>query len=210
MAGRQAEDDLLAELEKLGKGDASKPVASTSSTKPSTKSTAPAGAEDEDVLADLQAQLAAKPATSRPGTPRMSSSATSGTARSPKRAEHTPPSSGPPSGRTSEDRLRSAPAPTRSSGEGRSYHQGFTPGSPSGKKEAQGASETAGTAETAGGGWWGSMFSAASAAVKQAEHLAKEIRSNEEAQRWTEQMKGNLSSLQNLGIVYSFRRPFPS
>jgi len=207
MAGRQAEDDLLAELEKLGQGDASKPVASTSSSKPSTKSTAHAGAEDEDVLADLQAQLAAKPATSRPGTPRMSSSATSGTARSPKRAEHTPPSSGPPSGRTSEDRLRSAPAPTRSSGEGRSYHQGVTPGSPSGNKEAQADSETG---ETAGGGWWGSMFSAASAAVKQAEHLAKEIRRNEEAQRWTEQMKGNLSSLQNLGIVYAFRRTFPS
>ncbi|KXL49341.1 hypothetical protein M433DRAFT_64539 [Acidomyces richmondensis BFW] len=129
----------------------------------------------------------------------MSSSATSGTARSPKRAEHTPASSGPPSGRTSEDRLRSTPAPTRNSGEGRSYHQGFTPGGSYGEKEAHGASETTKSAETTGGGWWGSMFSAASAAVKQAEHLAKEIRGNEEAQRWAEQMKGNLSTLQNLG-----------
>ena len=47
-----------------------------------------------------------------------------------------------------------------------------------------------------GGGWWGSMFSAASAAVKQAESIAKEIRSNEEAQRWAEQVRGNISNLQ--------------
>lgn len=44
------------------------------------------------------------------------------------------------------------------------------------------------------------MFNAASAAVKQAETLAKEISGNEEAQRWAEQVKGNFSNLQNLGM----------
>jgi hypothetical protein len=168
----------------------------------------------------LQAQLAAKAQpTSRPGTPRMSSSATSAATKSPKRAEHTPASSGPPSGRTSsEDRLRSsAAAPVRRSGESaRGYHQGVTPGEGETKSAAEPelsktqaeeqqapvAAPAPAPAQSSGGGWWGSMYSAASAAVKQAETLAKEISANEEAQRWAAQARPiggkNLSNLQHL------------
>lgn len=50
------------------------------------------------------------------------------------------------------------------------------------------------------------MFSvatgAASAAVKQAESLAKEIQKNEEAKRWAEQVKGYSAGLQNLSTFY--------
>ena len=212
-------DDLLAELGQLGVDEkpAAQPRSSKAVPKPATsanKSTV----NDDDPFGDLQAQLAAKAQpTSRPSTPRMSSSATSATTKSPKRAEHTPASSGPPSGRTSsEDRLRSsAPAPVRKSGESaRGYHQGVTPGdgeseakmesefSKSQAEERQAPVAAAPPAQSSGGGWWGSMYNAASAAVKQAETLAKEISANEEAQRWAAQARAiggkNLSNLQHL------------
>ena len=49
-----------------------------------------------------------------------------------------------------------------------------------------------------GGGWWGSMFSAATAAVTQAQSLAKEIRGNEEALKWAEQVRGYGAGLKDL------------
>jgi hypothetical protein len=212
-------DDLLAELGQLGVDDkpATQPRSSKAASKPATSANKPP-VNDDDPFGDLQAQLAAKAQpTSRPGTPRMSSSATSATTKSPKRAEHTPASSGPPSGRTSsEDRLRSsAPASVRKSGESaRGYHQGVTPGdgetetkaepefSKSQAEEKQAPAAAAPPAQSSGGGWWGSMYNAASAAVKQAETLAKEISANEEAQRWAAQARviggKNLSNLQHL------------
>nr|POE62770.1 maintenance of telomere capping protein 1 [Quercus suber] len=191
---RKNADDLLAELDELGGPE--------SSNSGQTGSTNNAAGEGDDVLADLQAQLAAKSQSSRPTTPRMSSSTTSGT----NKVDHTPASSGPPSGRTSEDRLHNAPSGTaaRSSGEGRSYHRGVTPDVANEKQEpsaqtGNGESSSFNANANAGGGWWGSMFSAASAAVKQAETLAKEIRGNEEAQRWADQVRSNIGNLQNLG-----------
>jgi hypothetical protein len=214
-------DDLLAELGQLGVDEkpASQPRSSKTVPKPGTSTNKPS-TNDDDPFGDLQAQLAAKaqPA-SRPSTPRMSSSATSATTKSPKRAEHTPASSGPPSGRTSsEDRLRSSgPASVRKSGESaRGYHQGVTPGdgeseskreadfskSQAEEQQAPVAAAPPAPAQSSGGGWWGSMYNAASAAVKQAETLAKEISANEEAQRWAAQARAiggkNLSNLQHL------------
>jgi len=217
-------NDLLADLDQLGVDD--KPAQAPKASKTTAKPTASANKSvnnDDDPFGDLQAQLAAKAQpTSRPGTPRMSSSATSAATKSPKRAEHTPASSGPPSGRTSsEDRLRSsAAAPVRKSGESaRGYHQGVTPGEDEtkmaaepefSKTQAEGqqapvaaaAAAAPAPAQSSGGGWWGSMYSAASAAVKQAETLAKEISANEEAQRWAAQARAiggkNLSNLQHL------------
>lgn len=213
-------DDLLADLDQLGVDE--KPAPQPRPSKAAPKSGASANKpsiNDDDPFGDLQAQLAAKAqSTSRPSTPRMSSSATSATTntKSPKRAEHTPTSSGPPSGRTSsEDRLRSsAPAPMRKSGESaRRYHQGVTPGAGDAKAEPEfvksqaeeqqaPAAAVAPLAQNSGGGWWGSMYNAASAAVKQAETLAKEISANEEAQRWAAQARAiggkNLSNLQHL------------
>lgn len=198
---RKADEDLLAQLELLGADDAPSTTPTQTPTTQSTPGPAkPASAEDDDVLADLQAQLAVKPSSSgsRPTTPRLSSSTTSGTTKS-RLEQHTPASSGPTSARNSEDRLRNV---QRTSGEGRSYHQSTTPG----QEEAQ---AVAGNAETesggggGGGGWWGSMFSAASAAVKQAESLAKEIGGNEEAQRWAQQVRGNFKDLQSLSTSLS-------
>ncbi|KAK5011004.1 hypothetical protein LTR28_006377, partial [Elasticomyces elasticus] len=121
------DEELLAQFESLDTEDAS---TLSAPSRPSASAAAPA--DDDDPFADLTTQLAA-PRASRPSTPRLSSSTTSGTNRSPKRAggpeTHTPASSsGPPSGRTSEDRLRSTINPPRKSGESmRSFHQSFTP-----------------------------------------------------------------------------------
>ena len=102
-----------------------------------------------------------------------------------------------------------ASAPARTSGEARrSYHQSFTPVVVEDEPEPARAPEKvrveapkveASAGGGGGGGWWGSVFSAASAAVKQAETLAKDIRSNEEAQRWAEQVKGSVGQLQTFG-----------
>lgn len=214
---RKGADDLLAELDQLGVEDRQGAAAGSQQKKDQTKDAkGKSGQEDEDVLADLQAQLAAKPQSSRPGTPRMSSSTTSGTNKSPKRAEHTPASSGPPSGRNSEDKLRSAPAaqPRKSGEETRPYHQSSTPSASDEQQQQQQQEKAAASNQTqqqqqqqAGGGWWGSMFSAASAAVKQAESIAKEIRGNEEAQKWAEQVKGNITNLQSFGTESLPLRP---
>jgi Family of unknown function (DUF5427) len=59
--------------------------------------------------------------------------------------------------------------------------------------------------QQAGGGWWGGLLataaSTATAAVKQAEAAYKEIQQNQEAQRWADQVRGNVGALRNLGIT---------
>ncbi|TKA62812.1 hypothetical protein B0A49_09292 [Cryomyces minteri] len=205
MASKKAltDEELFAQFEGIGDDD------STTST--TTTNKAPARAvqsnnapslqeEDEDPLAELTALASARP-VSRPSTPadRLSSSTTSGKRTD---AVHTPSSSGPGSGRTSEDKPRVS-APRRSGESTRSFHQSSKPTvddvadqdlpqqkvfqapppPPTAKEEEK--------KQGGGGGWWGSVFATASAAVKQAEAAVKEIQKNEEAQRWAEQVKGN-------------------
>ena len=63
------------------------------------------------------------------------------------------------------------------------------------------AQDESNAASGGGGGWWGSMFNAASAAVKQAEAAVKEIRGNEEAQKWAQQVRGNVDALKAYGRI---------
>ncbi len=51
----------------------------------------------------------------------------------------------------------------------------------------------------ASGGWWGSLVGAATTITKTAEAALKEMQSNEEANRWAEQVKGNVGALRGLG-----------
>lgn len=213
MAPRKDDEDLLAQLDSLGVDE--QPQAQKTGAKSTTKAKSktsngekkPAQQEEEDPLADLQAQLAPRPNASRPSTPRLSSS-TNSAAKS-----HTPASSGQGSARNSEDRLSGHPAAAgtgsqaRKSGESaRGYHEGVTPAAE--EKEKPEFSKSAAEAEatppavpqSSGGGWWGSFASVATAARKQAENIAKDIRSNEEAQRWASQLQSNLNihNLQSL------------
>lgn len=155
---------------------------------------------DADLLEELGIPERQKP-SSRPHTPRPhSTSTTSATKSSPKLARAVTP------GSTDDARSSEEKASLRKSGDStRSFHNSFTPassgeGDTEPEKSASFVPEVV-QAQSSGGGWWGSVFSTASAAVKQAEALAKEIRQNEEAQRWAEQVKGNVGALRGLGTL---------
>lgn len=198
-------DDLLADLDQLGSEEQQAAQPSINKPAPKNAKTSSSTNDEEDALAEIEKQLAAKPSGgSRPGTPRLSSSTTSGTNRSPKRtAEYTPATTSVNSSErnSSEDRARSGAPQTRSSGEGnRSFHQAQTPAAEDDAAETE-------EPKASGGGWWGSVFTAATAAVKQAETLAKEIRGNEEAQKWADQVRGQYQNLQSIGKCWSFARP---
>ncbi len=186
-------EELLAELEGLGGENAAKV---------GTKSAAGGQQSEANLLEELG--IAERPKSSgRPHTPRVgSTSTTPATRSSPKRAgTGTPPSNdGTPS---SEEKLH-----LRKSGDSsRSFHNSFTPAS---AEDAETDPEKGPSVvpealkeQASGGGWWGAITATASAAVKQAEALAKEIQHNEEAQRWAEQVKGNVGTLRGLGKLYS-------
>lgn len=111
-------------------------------------------------------------ASQRPATPRLSTEA--------RRSK-------PSSGRTSEDR----PAVPQQA----TVEEEKQPQNPSQTKETA-VQESA----AAGGGWWGGILSTASAAMKHAEAAVKEIQNNEEAQKWAEQVKGNVGALRDFGM----------
>ena len=176
-------EELLAELEGL-EGDAAAtdgPVAAQGNEK-----------TEAEFLKDLELPERPK-SSSRPLTPRSSTPATR---PNPKRAGANTPSSN-DGARSSEEKARQR----RSGDSNRSSHAMFTPASSGdGDPEPEKTPETAST-HSSGGRWWGSVFSTACAAVNQAEALAKEIRQNEEAERWAEQVKGNVGVLRGFGML---------
>lgn len=194
MSGKPAkptDEELLAQFDELEVKD------EVPSKDP--KAVAPASSAP-DADPDLFPELAQRQRpTSRPHTPRLASSTTTQSSKaSPRRpGNHTPPSND--GARSSEEK-----APPRKSGESsRSFHTSFTPATenevePEPEKRTT-STPPAAQAQSSGGGWWGGIFATASAAVKQAEALAKEIQRNEEAQRWAEQVKGNVGALRGLG-----------
>ncbi|KAG9194390.1 hypothetical protein G6011_04425 [Alternaria panax] len=196
-------DEELAELEMLA-APVPPPKHSKASRAPRPK-VQKQGQEDDDALKDLEEleQLGkSQPAprqVSRPNTPKVSSSSTaSSTRRAPGVA--TPSSTG--SARTSED---SRPAPPRKSGEStRSFHQSFAPTQEEPAKPQ--APEPRDDKQSGGswwGGGWGGLVSTATAAAetarKQAEAAYQEIQKNQEAQRWAEQVRGNVGALRGIG-----------
>ena len=157
---------------------------------------------DANLLEELGIPERSKP-SSRPHTPRpQSASKISATGSSPKLTRAATPSST-DGARSSEEKARLG----KSGDSPRSFHKSFTPASSGeGDNEPEKSASfvpEAVQAQSSGGGWWGSVFSTASAAVKQAEALAKEIRQNEEAQRWAEQVKGNVGALRGLGTFFN-------
>lgn len=189
-------DELLAQFDDLGKdakpdkkqqrqqqsqrqpqsGGRTPSTASTTTKKPTTDR------PEQDILAELDDMASQRP-SSGPGTPRLSTNEPRSSTRSPRPAAAA-------AGRASEDK------PARKSGEsGRS--------SRAAEKTEKSEETTDEDAAQGGGGWWGGFFATASAAttaaMKQAEAAVKEIQQNEEAQKWAQQMKGNVGALREIG-----------
>ncbi|PBP24270.1 putative maintenance of telomere capping protein 1 [Diplocarpon rosae] len=175
-------DKMLAGLEE--EGDAKTPV------KGAPKPTKPATQTEQDLLAELDnlENLGNQP-PSRPHNLSITSIK--------RTASATPP---PVSSRTSEEKT----APRKSGESTRSFHNSLTPSAtssdlPEAEKKTPIAQPSEEVPAATGGGWWGSVFATASAAVKTAEAAVKEIQQNEEAKRWAEQMKGNVGVLRGFG-----------
>ena len=189
------DDELLAQLEDLGT------QASTRPSKASTRTArqgqpAQSSQNEQDLLAEL-GNLAQRPA-SRPATPSLRPNApTTAASRSPNRTS----TATPPPGRASEE--KPSVGGQRKSGDSmRSFHQAFTPATSSteGSADNEPQPEPApAPAKSSGGGWWGGILSTATAAVSQAQAAVKEIQKNEEAQKWADQLRGNVGVLRGFG-----------
>lgn len=191
---RPTDEDLLAQLGALGHSDEiAKESPQTAQGQPQSEA---------DLLAELGIPERPKP-SSRPHTPRLqSTSSTPAPRASPKRAGFATPTSNDGT-RTSEER-----APPRKSAEStRSLLNITTPATETDieldPEKQQSSAPAPAKEQSNGGGWWGGIFATASAAVKQAEALAKEIQHNEEAQRWAEQVKGNVGALRGFGVQHA-------
>ncbi|KAF9690493.1 hypothetical protein EKO04_011398 [Ascochyta lentis] len=201
MPPKTIEEDL-AELELLGAEAPAAPPPKKGSKAPRQKLTqeddALKGLEELEDLGKFQRPEGLRP-TSRPNTPKLSSSSTASSNR--RGADvATPSSTG--SARTSEDR---AAPPRKSADSTRSFHQSFAPTQEEPGKEVPAPKEEA--AAPSGGSWWGGGWGgilntateAANAAKKQAEAAYQELQKNQEAQRWAEQVRGNVGALRGMG-----------
>ncbi|KAF2144028.1 uncharacterized protein K452DRAFT_246152 [Aplosporella prunicola CBS 121167] len=195
MAKALSKEELLAQFDDLGDDDA--PQTTAAPPPAAAPSTTAAADTEDDPVAELAALAQARP--SRPNTPKVSSSSGASNNRSPGRA--TPSSTA--SARTSEDKgPRQHNLPRRSGESSRPFHQSFTPANePVPEKEPEPAASGGGN--WSWGSWGSSIIGTASAAVQQAQQRAeaavKEIQKNEEAQRWAEQVKGNVGVLRSYG-----------
>lgn len=201
---READDDYL----KLFEGIEEQSTAAKSDAGGATTQQS-----EQDILAELDYLTAERPkaSVSRPHTPRLAPSpSTKGFERSRT-----------PAGRTSGEGYGYGLPPTRrDSGDvgvrraERASLDVATPATLVSGKETKpaparesaasgsgGESSIAGSgAESAAGGWgWGSIWSTATAAVKTAEGMVKEIQQSEDAKRWADQVKGNAEVLRGLG-----------
>jgi hypothetical protein len=168
-------DELLAQFDDLGIEQSAKKA-----SKPAAAATVAddAKGEQEDVLAELEKQASQRPSSS-PGTPRLSADKTRSATRSPRLSATIE--------RSSEEKSRLSTDVPRASAKQEQQKQEPEPAAAQQQEQSQ------------GGGWWGGIFAVAGAAVKQAEAAVKEIQNNEEAQRWAQQVKGNVGALRDFG-----------
>ncbi|KAK7967941.1 uncharacterized protein PG986_002218 [Apiospora aurea] len=137
--------------------------------------------KDKDILAELENQLGDQPA--RPHTPRIKDSASSK--------------------RTSTQTPLQVASPRTNPQQQQQQQQTY----PANRSDLQDA-EKKGTVEqnaapAAGGGWWGGIFATAtataSAAIKQAEVVYKDIQHNEDAKKYLESVRGNVDVIRGYG-----------
>ena len=185
------DDELLAQLDNLGTQAASRPAKTTTTRPPRQGQPAKSSQNEQDLLAEL-GNLAQRPA-SRPGTPSLKPNVNTAGSRSPNRAT----TATPPIGRSSEE--KSNAGDQRKSGDStRSFHQTYTPATTTSQESPEPEPQPA--QARSGGGWWGSLVSTATAAVSQAQSAVREMQKNEEAQKYLEQVRGNVGALRGFGM----------
>ncbi|KAF4980722.1 hypothetical protein FDECE_17824 [Fusarium decemcellulare] len=162
-----ADDD---NLDDLFSGIDTKPKKPTKGKPTSAASKAIA---DQDILADLESELAAEQ-PSRPHTPRLKDAAA-------RKSTATPPAGDPRKSTDSARSMRASFTPSATSSE---LHEAEK------KPTAEPVQPAQAAPQPSGGGWWGGILSTASAAMKQAEAAVSQIQQNEEAKKWAEQVKG--------------------
>jgi hypothetical protein len=176
-------DDELGELFE-GIGD-EKTTKKTAKPKASAATKGKSDSAGQDILAELEEQLVDEKA-SRPHTPRIRDTAAKGSPA-----------------RLSEDRQSNI---ARKSGESTRSQLANVNAASSGADQPDYEKRPAApeAAPAAGAGWWGGIFATAtataSAAMKQAEAAVNEIRQNEEAKKWADQVRGNV------GVISAFGR----
>ncbi|KAK6834091.1 hypothetical protein PG987_008785 [Apiospora arundinis] len=145
--------------------------------------------KDKDILAELENQLGDQPAP-----PTAHTAPQQGLGRL--QANEHPDSSS----------SRRANLPRKSADSARSLHASFTPSATSSDlqdAEKRGTVEQSAAAPAAGGGWWGGIFATAtataSAAIKQAEVVYKDIQHNEDAKKYLESVRGNVDVIRGYG-----------
>ncbi|OGM49074.1 hypothetical protein ABOM_002321 [Aspergillus bombycis] len=180
-SAKPTSDELLAQFDDLGVDSATEQPASKPATTAQT---------EDDILAELD-NLASQRPSSGPGTPRLSTNEP--------RPPVKPAAATPSTGRSSEEK----PVPRKSTESARvSFAINEDADVQPPKTEKLAAKESA-SSGGGGGGWWGGIFATAtataSAAMKQAEAAVKEIQQNEEAQKWAQQVKGNVGALKDFG-----------
>lgn len=188
-------DELLAQFDSLS-------TAPSTSTRPPKTVTAKARssgpAKSSQTESDLLKDLGdlAKP-TSRPGTPSLKPNPSSNAAsRSPVRTS----TATPPPGRSSEEKasfggLRKSGDSARSS-----TQPAYTPATTTAGEESPEPEDTPSQNAGGGGGWWGGLLSTATAAVSQAQKAVQDIQKNEDAQKYFEQVKGNVGVIKGFGM----------
>lgn len=189
-------DDLLAQLDDLSTQASTTRASRATTRQPRQGQSTQTSQSEQDLFAELGSL--ARP-TSRPATPSLKPNGpATGVSRSPMRTT----TATPPPGRTSEE--KSSNGQRKSGDSTRSLHQSFTPATTttedSGETEFQSTSTPAPEPAKSGGGWWGGLLSTASAAMTQAQAAVKEIQKNEEAQKWAEQVRGNVGALRGFGM----------
>ncbi|UNI23287.1 hypothetical protein JDV02_009116 [Purpureocillium takamizusanense] len=188
--GASAADDNLDELFS-GIGDDAKTKKPTANPKASKPAKAKA-AGDDDILADLESQLASEQPSSRPHTPRLKEGGFRRPAATPPAVDDKPVPGGSRKSTDSSRSLRASFTPSATSSE---LHEAERKGPVEQQQQQQ--------QQATGGGWWGGILSTATAAMKQAEAAVKEIQQNEEAKKWADQVKGlrgiDVGTLRNYG-----------
>jgi len=169
----------------------------------STSRPPPSAQDEQDLLAGLESLAAGHKTSSRPHTPRVSTPGVR--SRTPMGRNSGEGYSGygiPPVRRDSGDVRRGGGdnTPTlREKGSAATLVNTVEP--------PTSASSTASTSRASGGGWgWGSIWetaaSTATAAVKTAEGVVKELQQSEEGKKWAQQVKENAGALRGLGLFY--------